>query len=107
MYTKDEFYKYYIDGKAKGIPIHTTVDLSKCGTVFYRDCDGVFTGTIYPIESIHSDRVYAMFVSDTPNVLLHKGNADIDCPDNRFYERCWYIKYEDYIYYSVNKGFKV
>jgi hypothetical protein len=107
MYTKDEFYKYYIDGKAKGVPIHTTVDLNKCGTAFYKQINGVFTGTIYPIESKQSDKVYAMFVSDTTDIHLHDGNTGIDCPDDRFYGRCWYINYKDYIHYKGKKGFKV
>lgn len=107
MYTKDEFYKYYIDGKAKGTPIHANVDLNKCGTAFYRHLNGVFTGTIYPIESTKSDKAYAMFVSDTTNIHFHDGNGGIDCSDTRFYERCWYITYKDYIYYKDNKGFKV
>lgn len=57
MYTKDEFNKYYLAGKAIAEPIHVAIDLHSCGTTFY--------------------------------------------------ERCWYIDYDDYVRYNKALVFKV
>lgn len=34
MYTKDEFNKYYLTGKAIAEPIHVDIDLQSCKTTF-------------------------------------------------------------------------
>lgn len=46
MYTKDEFNKYYLAGKAIAEPIHVNIDLQSCETTFYCDEDGNMTGFI-------------------------------------------------------------
>ena len=107
MYTKDEFNKYYIAGKAIAEPIHVAIDLHSCGTTFWEDSDGNMTGFIYPIKLSGIDKTTALFVSDTPSLLLHDGNGDIDCDDLTFYERCWYIDYDDYVRYNKALVFKV
>ena len=88
MYTKDEFNKYYLAGKAIAEPIHVDIDLQSCETTFYCDEDGNMTGSIYPIKLSGIDKTTALFVSDTPSLLLHDGNGDIDCQDLTFCDRC-------------------
>ena len=106
MYTKDDFYQYYLEGKQCGEPLYTQVDLNQCGTAFYTGINGNLTGTIYPIELTRNIRT-ALFVSDTRHDYLHDGNGDINCPDNRFEHRCWYIEYEDYTSYRGQKVLRV
>lgn len=106
MYTKDEFNKYYLAGKAIAEPIHVAIDLHSCGTIFYYDKEGNMTGFIYPIKLI-SGELSALFVSDIPNELLHDSNGSIECQDLSFNNRCWYICYNDYVKYKSNQSFKV
>lgn len=107
MYTKYEFNKYYLGGEVIEEPIHVKVDLNQCGTVFPHGKDGNMTGFIYPIKMYLSGDLYALFVSDIPNELLHDGNGCIDYQNLYFYNRCWYIEYNDYIYYKNKKIFRV
>lgn len=107
MYTKDEFNKYYLAGKAIAEPIHVAIDLHSCDTIFYCDKDGNMTGFIYPIKLSGIDKHTALFVSYTQNKLLHDGNGDIDYQDSTFYDRCWYIGYSDYVKFVKQQSFTV
>lgn len=107
MYTKDGFNKYYVVGKAIAEPIHVDIDLHSCETIFYSDADGNMTGFIYPIEGL-SGETFGLFVSDARHKYLHDGKGDINCTDDRFDNRCWYIGYDDYVKYKkVSHSFKV
>lgn len=107
MYTKDEFNKYYLAGKAIAEPIHVDIDLQSCDTTFYCDEDSNMTGFIYPIKLSGIDETTALFVSDTPSLLLHDGNGDIDYQDLTFCDRCWYIGYSDYVKFVKQHSFTV
>lgn len=106
MYKKYELDKYFIDGELIDTPIYTKVDLNQCDTDFFSDSNGNMTGFIFPFRG-KSGKCFALFVSDTPSILLHDGNCSIDCPDSRFDYRCWYIGYSDYLKFVKQQGFIV